>query len=157
MNLCDYIKPFFTSVSLLTGKVISLVSSFIWWGLRNQPWPAVWVVKVCSFGKMPQCNTAQVKQTHAYSGINPACVLMCCKNRPKGVLAMLGLESLQRSYHNDSLYYVDTVVVRFGEKPEFLFWQKLYCFTVFFRAVSKKLNDFVELKKIHTLRNKIPC
>lgn len=34
---------------------------------------------------------------------------------------MLGLESLQRSYHNDSLYYVDAVVVRLDQRPEFLF------------------------------------
>lgn len=34
---------------------------------------------------------------------------------------MLDLESLQRSYHNDSLHYVDAVVVRLGQRPESLF------------------------------------
>lgn len=53
--------------------------------------------------------------THSYAGINPVLCPQCCESVPKGILAMLVLESLQHSYRNDSLYYVDTVVVRLGQ------------------------------------------
>lgn len=52
---------------------------------------------------------------------NQLCVPTCCENIAEGILAVLVLEYLQRAYHNDSLYYVDTGAIRLAQRPEFLF------------------------------------
>lgn len=63
--------------------------------------------------------TMQHSPGTTHSGIS--CVPTCCENIAEGILAVLVLEYLQRTYHNDSLYYVDTGAIRLAQKPEFLF------------------------------------
>lgn len=135
MDWCDYMKPLFTKISLSTGKVMSFVSSSAWWGLWNQPGPAVWAAEIRSSGEMPRCSSAQVHpqlQSSAWSGVLP-----WYENIPEGILAMLGLEHSPWRCHNGSLDCADTVVVRLGQEAEFLFCQKSYHSVVLFHAVLK--------------------
>lgn len=78
------------------------------------------LLKYAALGK---CHNATQPRYNTFIFRSQPCLVSShvVKSIPKGILAMLDLESLQRSYHNDSLHYVDAVVVRLGQRPESLF------------------------------------